>query len=88
MKGNRRLIGKASDEGQEYTSASSIADAFMADISEYPRYFRRSFIGQKLDLKHEREWALLSDVLYVLQKRGLIRFSTDNNSWENLNYGQ
>lgn len=82
--GNKRLSAQYSDAGQQYTSARAIADAFAVSIEEYPTFFRRNFIAEKLGLRYDREFALLSDALSVLKTRGLIEFDKDANQWKNL----
>lgn len=82
--GNRRLSEYYGDKGQGYTSASQVASAFAANIDQYPRYFKRNFIAEKLRMSHDRELALLSDALSVLETRGLIKFDKGANQWKNL----
>lgn len=82
--GARELRGRATESGQEYTSAREIADAFSAHIEEYPRRFRRGFIAEKLRFSHAREYRLLSDALWTLKQRGTITFDRDSNMWENV----
>lgn len=86
--GNRRLSEYYGELGQGYTSARQIADEFAANIADYPRSFRRSLIAEKLRLSHDRELSLLSDALFVLQQRGLVRFDTRTNQWKNLQGGE
>ena len=83
--GNRRLSEYYGDRGQGYVSARQVADEFAVMLPELPRYFRRNFIAEKLQMKYDRELALLSDALSLLSTRGLISFSQENNQWENLN---
>jgi len=82
---NRRLSEYYGDRGQGYTSAREVAAAFGDILQELPRFFRRSEIAERLRLRHDRELALLSDALSVLATKGLIKFSPENNQWENLN---
>lgn len=82
--GNRRLSGYYGDAGQGFTSARQIADEFAVNIEEYPTFFRRAFIAEKMRLRYDRELALLSDALTVLRSRGLIEFDTNANQWKNL----
>lgn len=82
--GNRRLAGYYGDAGQGFTSAQQIANEFAANIDEYPTYFRRAFIAEKMRLRYDRELALLSDALTVLRTRGLIEFDVHANQWKNL----
>lgn len=85
--GNKRLSEFYGDKGQGYTSARQIADEFAANMDEYPRLFRRSFIADKLRLGHDRELSLLSDALYTLRRKGLIEFDPETNQWKNLQKG-
>jgi hypothetical protein len=82
--GNKRLSGYYGDAGQGFTSARQIADEFAMNIEEYPTFFRRSFIAEKLRLRHDRELSLLSDALTVLRTRNLIVFDVNANQWKNL----
>lgn len=82
--GNRRLSEYYGDKGEGYTSASQVADVFAANIEDYPTYFRRNIIAEKLKMSHDRELALLSDALSVLQTRGLIEFDSNSNQWKNM----
>lgn len=82
--GNRRLSAYYGDAGQGFTSARQIADEFAANIDEYPTFFKRAFIVEKMRLRYDRELALLSDALTVLRSRGLIEFDVNSNQWKNL----
>lgn len=82
--GNKRLSSYYGDAGQGFTSARQIADEFASNIDEYPTFFRRSFIAEKMRLRYDRELALLSDALTVLRSRNLIEFDANSNQWKNL----
>lgn len=82
--GNKRLSSYYGDAGQGFTSARQIADEFAMNIEEYPTFFKRAFIAEKLRLRYDRERALLSDALTVLRSRGLVEFDQNSNQWKNL----
>ncbi len=84
VSGNRRLSAYYGDAGQGYVNSRQIADAVAVNIGEYPRFFRRQVIAEKLRLRFQREFSLLSDALTVLRSRGLIEFDTNSNQWKNL----
>lgn len=82
--GNKKLSQYYADQGQGFTDARQIADAIAANIDEYPRGFTRSFVKDKLRLKYDREFGLLSDALYVLKQRGLVEYDHNSSEWRNL----
>lgn len=65
-------------------SARQIANTFKANMDTYPRRFRRELIAEKLRFRHPREYALLSDALWVLKNEGLISWDPDAKQWTNL----
>lgn len=72
------------DPGERrYTNAKTLASAVAAILDQLPGTFRKSDIAQKLQLATVREHALLTDALFALQTRALIKWNPRLSAWDN-----
>jgi len=69
---------------RRFTNSATLASAVAGLLAELPEKFRKSDLADKLQLATPREAALLTDALYNLQKRSLVKWNQSASSWDNL----
>lgn len=72
------------DENAKYFTAKALFQVLAGRLSEMPMIFRRSDVTRSLELETTREQELLTDALYMLQRRQLIEWRADRSAWTNL----